>query len=183
MKAESEVIDLTMDAENGATPADETDDEATEVSAELTPPPRPRVSLPERPGRRPEMPGERERSPDQSGGDDGKILSVGQGIVFNGKISSLDRLVVEGQVEAQIKGCREIEIAETGRFKGQVEFERADIAGIFEGDLTARQYLMVRASGRISGKVKFGEIEIERGGQIIGDVQVFDEDAASPKKA
>ena len=198
MKAESEVIDLTMDAENGATPADETDDEATEASAELTQPPRPRVSLPERPGSRPEMPSERGpspdqrsrpempdecgRSPDQPGGDDGKILIVGQEIVLNGKIGSLDRLVVEGQVEAKIKDCREIEIAETGRFKGQVEFERADIAGIFEGDLTARQHLVVRASGRISGRVRFGEIEIERGGQIIGDIQLFVEGAEANGK-
>ena len=154
MKGQSEVIDLNTDGENGATPAGETRDEA---SAELTPPSRPRVSLPERPDSRPEMPGERghspdqdsrpempgerERSPDQLDGDDGKILIVGQEIVFNGKISSLDRLRVEGQVEAKIKDCRAIEIAETGHFKGQVEFERADIAGIFEGDLTVREHL------------------------------------------
>ena len=187
------MIDLKMDAQNGATPADETSDEAT---AEL--PPRPRVSLPERPdsgpekpggrGRspdqdsQPEMPGERERSPDQLGGDDGKILIVGQEIVFNGKISSLDRLVVEGQVEAKIKDCRAIEIAETGHFKGQVEFERADVAGIFEGDLTAREHLVVRETGRIIGKVKFGELEIERGGQIVGDLQLFVEGAEANGK-
>ena len=138
MKAESEVIDLTMDAENGATPPGETDDEATEASAEL--PPRSRVSLPERPDSRPETPGERGHSPDQVGSDDGKILIVGQEIVFNGKISSLDRLIVEGKVEAKIKDCRAIEIAETGHFKGQVEFERADIAGVFEGDLMVREH-------------------------------------------
>ncbi len=37
---------------------------------------------------------------------------------------------------------------------------------------------MVRATGRITGKVRFGELEIERGGQIVGDVQVFGEKAA-----
>ena len=182
MKAESEVIDLTMDAENGATPPGETRDEATEASAEPTQPPRPRVSLPERPGSRPEMPHERERSPDQLSGDDGKVLVVGQEIVFNGRISSLDRLVVEGQVEAKIKDCRAIEISETGHFKGQVEFERADIAGVFEGDLTVREYLVVRETGRIIGKVKFGELEIERGGQIIGDLQLFIEGAEANGK-
>ncbi len=193
------MIDLEMDAENGAAPTDETGDEATEVSAELTLPPRPRVSLPERPGRRPELPGEGGRSPDQRNrpetpgerghspdepcGDDGKILVIGREIVLNGKIASCDRLVVEGQVEAKMKDCREIEIAETGAFKGQVEFDRADISGSFEGDLTARDHLVVRATGRITGKVRFGELEIERGGQIIGDVQVFGEGAAVGKDA
>ena len=193
------MIDLKMDEENGAPLAGETRDEATEASAELTPPPRPRVSLPERPGsrpempgerepspdqrRRPEMPGEREPSPDQLGGDDGKILIVGQAIVLNGKINACDRLVVEGQVEAKMKDCREIEIAETGTFKGQVEFDRADISGVFEGELTARNHLVVRATGRVTGKVRFGELEIERGGQIIGDVQIFGEDAAPARDA
>jgi hypothetical protein len=139
MEAESEMIDLEMDAGNGAAPVDETDDEATEASAE--PPPRPRVSLPERTDSRPEMPDERGPSPDQLGGDDGKILVIGQQIVFSGKLGSLDRLIVEGKVEAKIKDCRAIEIAETGHFKGHVEFERADIAGVFEGDLTAREHL------------------------------------------
>jgi cytoskeletal protein CcmA (bactofilin family) len=121
-----------------------------------------------------------EPAPSPDHGDDSKILIVGQEIVFNGRISSLDRLIVEGQVEAKIKDCREIEIAETGHFKGQVEFERADIAGIFEGELTVREYLVVRETGRITGKVRFGELE--RGGQIIGDLQVFVEGAQANGK-
>ncbi len=81
-----------------------------------------------------------------------------------------------------MKDCREIEIAETGTFKGQVEFDRADISGIFEGDLTAREHLVVRETGRITGKVRFGELEIERGGQIVGDIEVFVEGAQANGK-
>ncbi len=138
----------------------------------------PKVSRPEAPRRAPEMPGGIARRADQTGDDDGKNLIVGRDIVINGEINSCDRLVVEGRVEASMKDCREIEIAKTGTFKGQVEFDRADISGTFEGDLTAREYLVVRATGRITGKVKFGELEIERGGQIVGEVQVFDKGAA-----
>ena len=105
-------------------------------------------------------------------------LLVGQAIKFKGQIEACQNLVVEGRVETSMMDCREIEIAETGTFKGQAEFDRADIRGNFEGDLTAREYLVVRATGRITGKVKFGELEIERGGQIVGEVQVFDEGAA-----
>ena len=43
--------------------------------------------------------------------------------------------------------------------------------------------LVVRATGRITGKVRFGELEIERGGQIIGDLQVFGEGAAAGQDA
>ena len=176
------MIDLKIDEENGATPEGETRDEPMGASDEMTPMPSPRVSLPERPGHRAEMPGQRERRADQLDGDNCRKLIVGRDIVVNGKISSLDRLVVEGKLEAKLQECREIEIGETGHFKGQAEFERADVAGIFEGDLTAREHLVVRQTGQITGKVSFGELEVERGGQIVGELQVFVEGAQAKGK-
>ena len=76
-------------------------------------------------------------------------------------------------MEANLRDCREIEIADSGTFKGEAEIETADISGTFEGSLTAQKLLIVRATGRITGKVRFGQLEIERGGEIIGDVQVY----------
>lgn len=148
---------------------------ALQAGTNLTPPARAPVSRPEAPLQTPAMPGGIGHWPDQPGGDDARKLIVGREIYLNGEINSCDRLIVEGRVEADMKDCREIEIAETGTFKGLAEIERADISGNFEGDLTAREHLVVRATGRITGKVRFGELEIERGGQIVGDVQVFDE--------
>ncbi len=103
---------------------------------------------------------------------EGKKLVVGRDIVLSGEINSCDKLVVEGRVEANINDCREIEVAESGTFKGQAEIDLAEISGTFEGTLTARQLLIVRSTGRITGKVRFGQLEIERGGEIVGDVQV-----------
>ncbi len=195
MKGLPAMIDLKRDADDAAAstavPAAEAVEEVTEApaprskspeaSADPAPAPRARVSLPERPRGSAEAPrkrGRRTEKPRPSGSSEGKILVIGREIVLNGKINACDRLVVEGQVEAKMKDCREIEIAETGTFKGQVEFDRADISGVFEGELTAREHLVVRSTGRVTGKVRFGELEIERGGQIIGDVQMFGEDAA-----
>ena len=104
--------------------------------------------------------------------DGDPLLVIGREIVLNGEINSCDMLVVEGRVEATIKACREIKITETGTFRGRVEFERADISGVFEGHLTAHEHLLVRATGRVSGTVRVGALEIERGGQVIGDIQV-----------
>ena len=113
----------------------------------------------------------------RSNGD--PLLVIDRETAINGEINRCDLLVVEGKVEATMKECREIKITETGTFKGQVQFERADISGVFEGDLTAREHLVVRATGRVTGKVRFGELEIERGGQILGDIQVFGNGAAA----
>jgi len=193
------MIDLPKDSDDAVAPVAEAEAEAEaveeaveevtearaprskspEASAESAPAPQPRsrVGVPERPRGSAEAPRKRGRRNEKPRRDDGKILVIGREIILNGKINACDRLVVEGHVEAKMKDCREIEIAETGTFKGQVEFDRADISGVFEGDLTAREHLVVRATGRVTGKIRCGELEVERGGQIIGDIQIFGQEA------
>ena len=58
-----------------------------------------------------------------------------------------------------------------GLFKGSASIEEAEIHGRFEGNLTVRKRLLIKATGRVSGTIRYGQIEIECGGQISGDVQ------------
>ncbi|HEX6977875.1 MAG TPA: polymer-forming cytoskeletal protein [Alphaproteobacteria bacterium] len=101
-----------------------------------------------------------------------KKLTVGPEIVLSGQITSCDRLVVEGRVEASLSDSRAIEIAESGFFKGTAEIDHAVIGGRFEGTLTVRERLTIRSTGRVQGKIRYGQIEIEPGGEISGEVQV-----------
>jgi len=103
---------------------------------------------------------------------EGRKLIVGREIVLSGQITSCERLVVEGRVEASLSDSKVVEIAESGVFKGMAEIEHAEIAGTFEGTLTVRQKLWIRSTGKVTGTVRYGKIEIEEGGQISGDVQV-----------
>lgn len=99
-----------------------------------------------------------------------KRLIVGDGIRMSGEITACDRLVVEGQVEARLNETLSLEIAETGHFKGGCEVEEAEIMGCYEGDLIVRNRLLVHATGRVHGNIQYGEIEVERGGQVSGTV-------------
>jgi cytoskeletal protein CcmA (bactofilin family) len=109
----------------------------------------------------------------------GKRLIVGEGIRLSGEISSCDRLVVEGEVEVTLNDTLALEIASSGRFTGGCEVEEADISGIYEGDLTVRKRLFVRGSGKLTGTVRYGELELERGGQIAGNISVLSEGGGS----
>jgi cytoskeletal protein CcmA (bactofilin family) len=117
------------------------------------------------------LPPGRQAEQDQYGG---KRLIVGKGIRLSGEISSCDRLVVEGAVEATLNDTLALEIAESGRFTGGCEVEEADISGVYEGDLTVRKRLFVRGTGKLTGTVRYGELELERGGQIAGNISVLD---------
>jgi cytoskeletal protein CcmA (bactofilin family) len=116
------------------------------------------------------LPPSQQAEPDRDGG---KRLIVGQGIRLSGEISSCDRLVVEGAVEATLNDTLALEIAESGRFTGGCEVEEADISGVYEGDLTVRKRLFVRGTGKLTGTVRYGELELERGGQIAGNISVL----------
>ena len=110
-------------------------------------------------------------------------LIVGREITLSGEINSCDKLIIEGSVEANLQNCTEVELAETGLFKGSATIDEIDVRGRFEGTLTVRKRLLIRATGRVSGTIRYGQIEIECGGRISGDVQANagDEPVAMPE--
>jgi cytoskeletal protein CcmA (bactofilin family) len=102
----------------------------------------------------------------------GSKLIVGPNIKLKGvEITDCDTLVVEGRVEATMDS-RVIQIAERGAFKGSAEIDIAEIRGEFDGELTVRQKLVIYSTGKVSGKIRYGKVVIEEGGQLAGDVQV-----------
>ncbi len=102
---------------------------------------------------------------------DMRRLSVGREITLSGEINSCDKLFIEGSVEANLTNCRDVDIAEGGLFKGSASIEEAEVKGRFEGNLVVRKRLLIKATGRVSGTIRYGQIEIECGGQISGDIQ------------
>jgi cytoskeletal protein CcmA (bactofilin family) len=89
-----------------------------------------------------------------------------------GRDSRLRHPVVEGRVEATMDS-RVIRIAEQGAFTGKVSIDIAEIHGRFEGELTARSQLIIHATGRVSGKIRYGKLVVDEGGELCGDVNTL----------
>ncbi len=107
-----------------------------------------------------------------------RVLTVGNDILLKGEIATCDRLVIEGRVEAKLSDVHTVEIAECGSFKGTAEVEDAEISGVFEGDLIVRNRLVIYSSGEVRGNITYGEIEIERGGRLTGQIKTVAVSAA-----
>jgi cytoskeletal protein CcmA (bactofilin family) len=98
-------------------------------------------------------------------------LTVGPNIKLKGvEITDCDTLVVEGSVEATMDS-RVIQISERGAFKGSAEIDIAEIRGQFDGNLTVRQKLVIYATGKVTGRVRYGKVVIEEGGQLSGEIE------------
>ena len=108
----------------------------------------------------------------------GSKLIVGPNIKLKGvEITDCDTLVVEGRVEATMDS-REIQIAEQGAYAGTVGVDIAEIRGTFQGELTARKRLIVHATGKISGKIRYAKLVIAEGGELSGDVNLLGQPTA-----
>jgi len=110
-------------------------------------------------------------------------LVVGHDIKIKGvEISDCDTLVVEGRVEATLDS-RVLEIAEHGMFQGTIAVDQAEIRGRFEGEITVRSKLVIHATGKVSGKVRYAKIKMEEGAEIAGDVAMLDKQASLKRVA
>ncbi len=110
-----------------------------------------------------------------------RTLVVGRGISVQGTVADAERLVVEGTVEASMIHATELAIAEGGVFKGEVEVEDAEIAGLIDGTLTVRGNLIVRATGKVLGTARCRRLQVEDGGQITGRIEMLTEGASKPE--
>lgn len=112
----------------------------------------------------------------------GARLIVGPDVKLKGaEILDCDTLVVEGRVEATMDS-RVIRIAEKGAFSGKVSIDIAEVYGTFEGELTARSQLIIHATGRVSGSIRFGKLVVDEGGELCGEINVLTETATPAAK-
>jgi cytoskeletal protein CcmA (bactofilin family) len=97
-------------------------------------------------------------------------LTVGPHIKLKGvEITDCDTLVVEGSVQASMDS-RVMQIAEGGAFTGSAQIDEAEIRGDFDGQLTARHKLMLYATAKVKGQIRYGKLVMEEGAQLSGDV-------------
>ena len=135
----------------------------------MSPPPTPQGGPAAPP--RPVMPPPR-RDPGEQ-----RTLVVGRGISVQGTVQDAERLVVEGTVEASMIHATQLSISPGGVFKGEVEVEEAEIAGTIDGTLTARNSLIIRATGRVLGTARCRRLQVEDGGEITGRMEMITEPA------
>ena len=110
-------------------------------------------------------------------------LVVGPDIKMKGvEISDCDTLVVEGRMEATLDS-RVLEITSHGVFQGTIAVDQAEIHGKFDGEITVRKQLVIHATGKVSGKIRYAKIKIEEGAEITGDLSMLDKGQAAVRRA
>jgi len=121
------------------------------------------------------------RGPSRTEASERRTLVVGKGISLQGTVSDAERLVVEGTVESQMIAAQELQITHSGVCKGELQVEDAEIAGVFDGTLTANGNLIIRATGRVLGTARCRRLQVEEGGQISGKMEMITDAPSAPR--
>jgi cytoskeletal protein CcmA (bactofilin family) len=112
--------------------------------------------------------------------DQENVVYIGGGVTLKGEISVPDLIVVDGAIEGGVT-ARVVCVGATGVIRGGVSATEADISGSVGDHIEIKQLLIVRATGRVEGRVIYGEIELEKGAVVTGDLSAADDYRAAAK--
>jgi cytoskeletal protein CcmA (bactofilin family) len=108
--------------------------------------------------------------------DEEDSVYIGQGVELTGAIKARATVVIDGSLDGEI-GCNHLVVGPTGVVKGKIEAWAVDVSGYVNADITTKDLLAVRATGRIEGRWDCGAIEVTRGGVLNGAAHVTEMDA------
>lgn len=87
----------------------------------------------------------------------------------DGDLEVKGRLLIKGVVRGTITGSRVV-IAEDGKVLCDATVEEMVIGGFFEGELKARERVVILASGKCAGTVHCKDFVVESGGVVEAEI-------------
>ncbi len=96
-------------------------------------------------------------------------LTIGEGVTFTGSISAPGRATINGTVTGEIT-VNDLHIGAKGSVSGSIDARTIDVHGILAENILCHEHLMIHRDGSVSGKLDYAEIEIEKGGQFMGQM-------------
>jgi cytoskeletal protein CcmA (bactofilin family) len=98
-------------------------------------------------------------------------IFIGEGVSITGSLDVPDIISISGKVEGSVT-ARQVIVEATGHVQGKVQAELVDVKGSISEYLAASKSLIIRSTGDVKGTVYYSEIEIEKGGQLQGDLYI-----------
>ena len=94
---------------------------------------------------------------------------VGEGVTIKGEITNANEVQIDGIADIVIK-TDNLTVGSTGKLKGSIETENADIWGKIDGDVKVSSTLTIQELGSASGKIEYAKLQIKLGGEVSGEL-------------
>ena len=117
-----------------------------------------------------------------NGGSDSQATYIGTGAKIVGELHGSLEVLIDGRVEGQLKGDREVIVGPSGSVKGRIEAATIRISGRVEGDVSARERVELVGEGHLEGQIVAPKFIIEPGAFFKGEVDVEGGEAGDSAK-
>ena len=108
---------------------------------------------------------------------------LGRSVVLRGELSGSEDLLIEGQFDGTISlkdHC--LTVGTNGQVKAEIQARHVVIHGTVNGNITAREKVEIRKTGRVQGDLNAAGVAIEDGAYFKGSIEIQrDETPESPK--
>ena len=93
---------------------------------------------------------------------------IGQSVKVKGNFHGQGNIIIEGQVEGNVKTDNYLLIGEKAKIIADIKAKDAKIAGEVQGNIKISGYLEVKPTAKINGDIEANHISIEKGALLNG---------------
>lgn len=101
---------------------------------------------------------------------------IGASIKVKGNFQGQGNIVIEGCVEGSLKTGANLFIGDQAKVVANIESKDAVVNGEVRGNIRAKSYLAIGRTAKIYGDLQYGEISIEKGASINGQLLALGEE-------
>jgi cytoskeletal protein CcmA (bactofilin family) len=104
--------------------------------------------------------------------------TIGPSITIHGEVSGDEDLLIQGKVDGSVDlELHAVTVGGEGRVKANITARVVTVEGEVEGDLRAREQVILRGSARVKGDITAPRVVLEDGANFRGLVDMGDPDA------
>jgi cytoskeletal protein CcmA (bactofilin family) len=93
---------------------------------------------------------------------------IGRGTCIEGTIRVSGRVQVDGQIDGTLLAEGPVSVGPSGSIIGEVAAHELAVGGRVEGKVNVREHLHVAPNGVCRGEVRYGSLQVDRGGVLDG---------------
>jgi cytoskeletal protein CcmA (bactofilin family) len=93
---------------------------------------------------------------------------VGHSVKIEGEFSAEENILIEGEVQGNLKTSKNLVIAESAKVKANVSAQNIKVAGTIEGNVVCQDKIEITTSGKVFGDIQTNIIGIETGAIVKG---------------
>jgi cytoskeletal protein CcmA (bactofilin family) len=96
-------------------------------------------------------------------------ILIGDGVVIVGSINLPGHATVNGRLDGELK-AGSLDVGATGHVNGKVTAKSITVSGELSQEIYCSEHFHILSTGKVTGKLVYGEIQIDRGGLFFGEL-------------